>query len=63
MKKWAVAYTDLFENDLKIKIVKAANEKEAIEKLGLGKDLPGDLEKIKDIFLDADCLVEVKEIK
>ena len=69
--KYAVAYVNLFDNDLTIEIVEADTPKEAIKKHTRLADachaewvaeMPEDLEEIKEVFFDGDTLVDVIEL-
>ena len=74
MPLYAVGYADFFGNDLKIELVLAANEKEAIKKHTAFNpteldqvehikewldNMPDTKEEIKQFFFNADSLVDV----
>ena len=75
MNRYAVGHMDFFNNDLKIVIIEAGDEVQALIK-GVGDDCNDEdidrwlsqfngktLEEIKTAFFDADRLVAVKLIK
>lgn len=66
MKKYAVAFINFFDSDLKIEFVEAKNELDAFYKSNFNYfDFePFDsLEDLKGAYFDADYAVEVKEVK
>jgi len=70
MKKYAVAYTYIADNDLEIEFVEAESCRDAIIQVIRKQDwpedqcqqLPEDLEAIKEWMFNGDSLVDVKEL-
>ena len=68
MNKYAVAYMNLFDNDLTIEFVEAPNDIEAIYKHTKMLDIDNetdtsiDLEELKQQLFDGDILVDVKKV-
>ena len=78
MKKFAVAYASLFENNLVIEVVDAENEKQAIlnhskvksddpvvqqETVDWINGMSDDMEDIKEEFFNGEILVDVLELE
>jgi len=69
-KRWAVGYTDFFDNCLSVNVVRANDWKSALEivmgQLGkseyLGDNFPDDIDKAKEEALDGDWQFEIVEI-
>lgn len=71
--RYAVAYVNLFDNDLKIDIVEATDEKSALLKHSIFQDdqhmvefvnsIDGDMDQVQEEMFNCDVLVQVKEIK
>ena len=71
-KRWCVAHANLFDNDIKTEFIHAETMQDAIrnhsrlkdpENEEWLKDLPEDIEELKQFFFDADMLVDVLEIR
>lgn len=72
MNRYVVVYLNFFDNELHSEIIEATSPKHAIaqhssisnyeETLERLMEMPDDLESIKDVFFDADQLIDVVEI-
>lgn len=68
--KWAVAYMNFFDNELRVEIVEANTMIEALSKhsklssneTGWLKNMPNNLEQIRTMFFDADAAIDIIEI-
>lgn len=68
MKKYAVAFINFFDNDLKIEFVEAENELIAlyIGSTLFNWEMPNDIASVEDFKTECfnmDCMMDVKEIK
>lgn len=69
--KWAVAYMNFSDNQLAVEIIEANTMIEALSKhSGLNggsrdwlKNMPNDLQQIRDLFWEADAAIDVIEIE
>lgn len=68
---FAVSYINWFDHDLITEFHSGATWKEALAKHSMlaqspfaedGEPIPDDLEKMKQLCFDCDCMIEVKEV-